>query len=120
MQPFRYPLTSQPQSGARIKWSNPITRDLVFDFEACAGQVNLATGIKGTLNPSGISTTAGRYGIERTYSGSQAENACAFGDLTVLKDATKTTFDILVKFNSGNPTARIATQWDGYNQNWDF
>ena len=110
--------SKQPLRPPKIDYSNPISKYLVFAFEAGVGQRDLVTGVAGSALGSGVSLSAGNFGRQFNFSGSQASGACAFGVHHGLDGATSATWDILVYFNTSNPTAHLFGQWDGYSQQW--
>ena len=106
-------LTSQPQGAVEIDWSNPITRNLVFSFEAFAGKRDLVSGATGGAVGSGVTRGVGIGGVKYDFSGSQASGSFDFGVHHGMDGAKSCTFDILVYFNSSNPSGHFFGQWDG-------
>jgi len=102
----------QPLQPVRIDYSNPISKNIVFAFEAGVDNRNLVTSVDGEPLLSGVSHSAGLYGRQFSYSGSQVSRSCSFGLLRSLCGATSATWDILVYFNSANPTTHFFAQWD--------
>ena len=102
----------QPLRQPRIDYSNGITKDIVFSFEAGVGNRDLVTAVAGEPLLSGVSPSSGLYGRQYSFSGSQANRSCSFGLHKALCGATSATWDILVYFNSSNPSANIFNQWD--------
>jgi hypothetical protein len=113
---------SQPQEAVTINWQNPISNGLVFAFEASQGHRDIAKISPALVDPIGAGVAANgasRYGINYTFSGSQANRACSFGLNTSLQGATQASWDILIYFNNASPTAHFFSQWD-FNQWWLF
>ena len=108
----------QPIRLAKIDYSNPISKYLVFSFEAGIGKRDLVSGLVGGAISSGVSVSAGKFGRQVNFSGSQASGAFAFGVHHGLDGATSATWDILVYFNTSNPTTHLFGQWDGFTQEW--
>ena len=67
---------------------------------------------------TGATVGLGKFGNQINFSGSQASGACAFGVHHGLDGATSATWDILVYFNTSNPTTHLFGQWDGFTQEW--
>ena len=109
--PSRRVWTRQPQVGALIDWANPVNKDLVFAFEASFGQRDLITGA-GEGITAGVTNAVGKFGKQYNYSGSQTNRSCSFGLHKGMMGATSATWDILVYFNSANPSAHFFGQWD--------
>ena len=107
----------QPLKAAKIDYSNPISKEIVFAFEAGAGQRDLVTGVAGESIGSGVSPSAGKFGRDFDFSGSQANRSCSFGVHLGLMGATEATWDIMIYFDAGNASAHFFGQWDN-NQKW--
>ena len=107
----------QPLKAAKIDYSNPISKEIVFAFEAGAGQRDLVTGVAGESIGSGVSPSAGKFGRNFDFSGSQANRSCSFGVHLGLMGATEATWDIMIYFDAGNPTTHFFGQWDN-NLKW--
>ena len=112
----RVPWTRQPPYPVGIDWSNPITRNLVFSFEAFAGKRDLVSGATGGAVGSGVTRGVGIGGVKYDFSGSQASGSFDFGVHHGMDGAKSCTFDILVYFNSSNPSGHFFGQWDGFFQ----
>jgi len=110
--PVRRVRNLQPQRVPKIDYANPITKDIVFAFEASIGQRDLAGSVAGSPLLSGVSIASGQFGRHLNFSGAQADGACSFGLHKGISSATAATWDILVYFDAANPTAHFFSQWD--------
>lgn len=115
----RPPLVAQPQYPAPIDWNNPLSRGLVFSFDAALGSPRNQVGGKlGEAFGTGVAQAHGRYGREITFSGSQGNRSCSFGNtFGKLDNATQATWEFLVKFNEVAAAPHFFGDWD-FNQNW--
>lgn len=110
----RTPRTSQPQSPVGIDWGNPITKGLVFAWEASLGK----DMVSGVLHNRGatVQKSVGRNGVQLGISG--ASGASNFGSSpTFSNGATETTAMLDIYFASGSPSEKPFGQWDG-NNHW--
>ena len=107
------PWRQQPQRAVGIDWRNPITRDLVFAFESPRPLFDATGTVPMAITSSAVTTRACEYGLATNYTGSQAALSCASASgFDGLGNATENTFDILVRFNTANPTCKLFSQWD--------
>ena len=105
----------QSQVIPEIDWSKPISKGLVFATEGSVPRYDFVTKTFGNTIGSGVSFDSGPSGKQISFSGTVADGAYSFGTRTDLSGATEATWDILVKFNSGD--SHFFGQWDT-NQAW--
>ena len=114
MREIRRAWTRQPQGATGIDWRNPLSRDLVFAYDGAQPALDATGTVPMAITSSAVTTRACEYGLATNYTGSQAALSCASASgFDGLGNATENTFDILVRFNTANPTCKLFSQWDG-------
>lgn len=106
--------TKQPQYPVGVDWGNPITRGLVFAWEASfsGDVVSGSTHNKGSTVTKSIGLNGVQLGI------SSPSDASDFGSSpTFSNGASETTAMLDIYFASGSPSEKPFGQWDG-NNHW--
>lgn len=105
--------TVQPQYHENIDSGNPITRGLVFAWEASSDHDSVKKA-RYTRDSTGVSRSAGKNGVQFNYSSDAVSD---FGTLDLLQGATQSTVCVDVYFATASPSSKPINQWDsGFNQ----
>lgn len=110
---------TQPQSGARIDWSNPLTKDLCFCVNGVDGSLDLVSGKRAsttkptiaTVEGVGISATAGTYALEWPHAPIVGSTGGGSGNATLMAIANPAASalggTLIGQAMSGSPYAQI-------------
>lgn len=103
----------QPQGSVQVDWSNPLTRGLVFAWEASGGARNNIDGRFATTATSGVNSGTAR-GLARQWDGTQASASYTWGTTYFpVAGATRVSMEAMVSISSLASERKLISKWAG-------